>query len=142
MREKENNPNYENLTKKQKRNFKKKMRKKMKKAAQKIGTTNTESFLEDVNEDDDEESSVTSGKIDEKEIDIDEQASAEIGEVEIVNPEKSSEQQSVTDQKTNEAPIGQRKLADLDQDLKVTIADLGNACWTHNHFTSEIQTRQ
>ena len=28
------------------------------------------------------------------------------------------------------------------QDLKVKIADLGNACWVHHHFTEDIQTRQ
>ncbi|PAV80590.1 hypothetical protein WR25_11072 isoform B [Diploscapter pachys] len=27
-------------------------------------------------------------------------------------------------------------------DLQVKIADLGNACWTHHHFTEDIQTRQ
>ena len=27
-------------------------------------------------------------------------------------------------------------------DLTVKIADLGNACWVHHHFTEEIQTRQ
>jgi len=26
--------------------------------------------------------------------------------------------------------------------VRVKIADLGNACWTHHHFTSLIQTRQ
>nr|XP_039263595.1 SRSF protein kinase 3-like isoform X2 [Styela clava] len=26
--------------------------------------------------------------------------------------------------------------------IKVKIADLGNACWTHKHFTDDIQTRQ
>jgi serine/threonine-protein kinase SRPK3 len=26
--------------------------------------------------------------------------------------------------------------------FKVKIADLGNACWTHHHFATEIQTRQ
>ncbi|KAK3740601.1 hypothetical protein QZH41_009719, partial [Actinostola sp. cb2023] len=32
---------------------------------------------------------------------------------------------------------------DLDEnDIRVKIADLGNACWTHHHFTEEIQTRQ
>ena len=35
-------------------------------------------------------------------------------------------------------------LADQEQykDLKVKIADLGNGCWTHRHFTNDIQTRQ
>jgi len=27
-------------------------------------------------------------------------------------------------------------------DLQVKIADLGNACWEHHHFTEDIQTRQ
>lgn len=30
----------------------------------------------------------------------------------------------------------------LERGFKVKIADLGNACWTHHHFASEIQTRQ
>ena len=28
------------------------------------------------------------------------------------------------------------------EEMNVKIVDLGNACWTHHHFTSEIQTRQ
>jgi hypothetical protein len=28
------------------------------------------------------------------------------------------------------------------RDCKVKIVDLGNACWTHKHFTEDIQTRQ
>jgi serine/threonine protein kinase len=28
------------------------------------------------------------------------------------------------------------------KDAKVKIVDLGNACWTHKHFTDDIQTRQ
>jgi serine/threonine protein kinase len=27
-------------------------------------------------------------------------------------------------------------------DINIKIADLGNACWVHNHFTEDIQTRQ
>ncbi|XP_065067348.1 SRSF protein kinase 3-like isoform X2 [Rhopilema esculentum] len=30
----------------------------------------------------------------------------------------------------------------LNENIKVKIADLGNACWIHHHFTEEIQTRQ
>ncbi|KAJ3247349.1 serine/threonine protein kinase, CMGC group [Chytriomyces hyalinus] len=29
-----------------------------------------------------------------------------------------------------------------DEHIRVKIADLGNACWTHHHFTNDIQTRQ
>jgi len=31
---------------------------------------------------------------------------------------------------------------EVDEGLTVKIADLGNACWVHHHFTEEIQTRQ
>ena len=30
----------------------------------------------------------------------------------------------------------------IDEKVRVKIVDLGNACWTHHHFTSKIQTRQ
>jgi len=30
----------------------------------------------------------------------------------------------------------------LDDNFRIKIVDLGNACWTHHHFTSKIQTRQ
>lgn len=29
-----------------------------------------------------------------------------------------------------------------DYNVRVKIADLGNSCWTHKHFTMDIQTRQ
>jgi len=29
-----------------------------------------------------------------------------------------------------------------DENIKIKIADLGNACWFHTHFSTEIQTRQ
>jgi serine/threonine-protein kinase SRPK3 len=29
-----------------------------------------------------------------------------------------------------------------DETIMVKIADLGNSCWTHKHFTMDIQTRQ
>ncbi|XP_022795163.1 SRSF protein kinase 3-like isoform X2 [Stylophora pistillata] len=34
------------------------------------------------------------------------------------------------------------ELEEDDDSIKVKIADLGNACWIHHHFTEEIQTRQ
>ena len=30
----------------------------------------------------------------------------------------------------------------LDETLRLKICDLGNGCWTHHHFSTEIQTRQ
>jgi hypothetical protein len=36
-----------------------------------------------------------------------------------------------------------RRLLDMDYiDARIKIVDLGNACWTHKHFTEDIQTRQ
>mmetsp|Transcript_1799 Transcript_1799/g.2374 ORF Transcript_1799/g.2374 Transcript_1799/m.2374 type:complete len:115 (-) Transcript_1799:1130-1474(-) len=29
----------------------------------------------------------------------------------------------------------------IDEDIDVKICDLGNGCWTHNHFVPKIQTR-
>lgn len=29
----------------------------------------------------------------------------------------------------------------LDENVMVKICDMGNGCWTHHHFTPEIQTR-
>ncbi|KIH62740.1 hypothetical protein ANCDUO_06974 [Ancylostoma duodenale] len=54
----------------------------------------------------------------------------------------------------NSAPEGDGVTATIVQDIsdaegepnaplqQVKIADLGNACWTHHHFTEDIQTRQ
>ena len=33
-------------------------------------------------------------------------------------------------------------LQEIDPNLEIKIADLGNACWVHHHFSTEIQTRQ
>jgi hypothetical protein len=30
----------------------------------------------------------------------------------------------------------------LDENVRVKVVDLGNACWTHHHFSTKIQTRQ
>ena len=30
----------------------------------------------------------------------------------------------------------------IDENVKVKVVDLGNACWTHHHFSTKIQTRQ
>lgn len=40
---------------------------------------------------------------------------------------------------------GEKKLVSLTDELasvRVVIVDLGNACWTHKHFSEDIQTRQ
>lgn len=37
---------------------------------------------------------------------------------------------------------GKKRGPGLDENLRVKICDLGNACWFHHHFSTEIQTRQ
>jgi serine/threonine protein kinase len=37
---------------------------------------------------------------------------------------------------------GKKRGPGLDENVKVKIVDLGNACWYHHHFSTEIQTRQ
>ncbi len=37
---------------------------------------------------------------------------------------------------------GKKRGPGLDENVKVKIVDLGNACWFHHHFSTEIQTRQ
>jgi len=37
---------------------------------------------------------------------------------------------------------GKKRGPGLDENVRVKIVDLGNACWYHHHFSTEIQTRQ
>ena len=37
---------------------------------------------------------------------------------------------------------GKKRGPQLDENVNVKIVDLGNACWFHHHFSTEIQTRQ
>lgn len=37
---------------------------------------------------------------------------------------------------------GRKRGPGLDENVNVKIVDLGNACWYHHHFSTEIQTRQ
>jgi serine/threonine-protein kinase SRPK3 len=37
---------------------------------------------------------------------------------------------------------GKKRGPGIDENVKVKIVDLGNACWFHHHFSTEIQTRQ
>lgn len=37
---------------------------------------------------------------------------------------------------------GKKRGPGLDENVNVKIVDMGNACWLHHHFSTEIQTRQ
>lgn len=47
-----------------------------------------------------------------------------------------------THQQNNDDNGSIKSIINDDELISVKIADLGNACWTHHHFTDEIQTRQ
>ncbi|XP_070964605.1 SRSF protein kinase 1-like isoform X1 [Oncorhynchus clarkii lewisi] len=69
------------------------------------------------------------------------------GEEVLENVQYGGEQESLKDgEKTAKLAAGNllvNPLEPLNADrLKVKIADLGNACWLHKHFTEDIQTRQ
>ncbi|XP_029642356.1 SRSF protein kinase 3 isoform X7 [Octopus sinensis] len=49
-----------------------------------------------------------------------------------------------SERKSRDENVSRRKdpVHEVCEDLKVKIADLGNACWVSHHFTEDIQTRQ
>ncbi|XP_064604565.1 SRSF protein kinase 3-like isoform X2 [Liolophura sinensis] len=58
------------------------------------------------------------------------------GEIsEAMQIQDSSERTSLSDSSSSKEPS-------RDDEFRVKIADLGNACWTYHHFTEDIQTRQ
>ena len=70
------------------------------------------------------------------------------------NPDTASvselpDQSAIEEEGVEAAPPAKPKSLSLDDDcskpdenIKIKIADLGNACWFNNHFSTEIQTRQ
>lgn len=43
--------------------------------------------------------------------------------------------------KKQNLPLGKDGKPLLTENVKLKIVDLGNGCWGHHHFSSEIQTR-
>ena len=69
--------------------------------------------------------------------------------VELTCPEEGAEDEGGSESEaTGDAPQEDCSLGDpstwgpLKNPVSVKIADLGNACWVHRHFTEDIQTRQ
>ncbi|XP_038067202.1 SRSF protein kinase 3-like isoform X2 [Patiria miniata] len=58
----------------------------------------------------------------------------------ILDAETASKEDAIKMENQNDGAESQS--ANDDNELKVKLADLGNACWTHHHFTEDIQTRQ
>ncbi|KAK7119855.1 hypothetical protein R3I94_021633 [Phoxinus phoxinus] len=70
---------------------------------------------------------------------------AEVGLTMEVDPSAQAvtEEESLKDAKNAAGNLLLNPLEPLNADkIQVKIADLGNACWVHKHFTDDIQTRQ
>jgi len=56
--------------------------------------------------------------------------------------EKSKSKETVEEMKADfDDQINGKRGRKLDEKVMVKICDMGNGCWTHHHFTPEIQTR-
>ncbi|CAJ1056185.1 SRSF protein kinase 2 [Xyrichtys novacula] len=76
---------------------------------------------------------------------------ADIGEGPSPNSPTADRSRTVSSSSTGDTPKVRARAADLlinpldprnAESIRVKIADLGNACWVHKHFTEDIQTRQ
>ncbi|XP_029952774.1 SRSF protein kinase 2 isoform X3 [Salarias fasciatus] len=76
---------------------------------------------------------------------------ADIGAGPLPNSPSADRSRTVSSSSTGDTPKVRARAADLlinpldprnAESIRVKIADLGNACWVHKHFTEDIQTRQ
>ncbi|XP_035520729.1 SRSF protein kinase 3 [Morone saxatilis] len=76
---------------------------------------------------------------------------ADIGAGPSPNSPTADRSRTVSSSSTGDTPKVRARAADLlinpldprnAESIRVKIADLGNACWVHKHFTEDIQTRQ
>ncbi|XP_054631148.1 SRSF protein kinase 2 isoform X3 [Dunckerocampus dactyliophorus] len=76
---------------------------------------------------------------------------ADIGAGQSPDSPAADRSRTVSSSSTGETPKVRARAADLlinpldprnAESIRVKIADLGNACWVHKHFTEDIQTRQ
>lgn len=56
------------------------------------------------------------------------------------NVKDENEKAEIIQKTTNDK--GKKRGPGLDENVNVKIVDMGNACWYHHHFSTEIQTRQ
>lgn len=150
---------FEGLNAKQKKNLRKKLQRQRKKA-EKLNDSQIQSSVDNDNEGKDDGSDMENKDIDQiGDIDIDigdkpsskdgDQAKAEKkseeksqDEAKEENP-KSVEEETVEEMKADyEEKLNNKRGRRLDEAVMVKICDMGNGCWTHHHFTPEIQTRQ
>lgn len=142
---------FEGLTSKQKKNLRKKLQRQRKKA-EKLENSQIESSVDGGDGGNDEGSDIDNQEIDAIDIDIGEKkksdGSAKKPEEKILeglsdNKSKEAPEEAVEEMKADyEEKLNNKRGRKLDEGVMVKICDMGNGCWTHHHFTPEIQTRQ
>lgn len=142
---------FEGLTAKQKKNLRKKLqrqRKKRENLDSQAGSSVDASESKDTSMIDDKDMDKTPmGEIDNIDIDVDEKDKDKKEDKPEEDDKKNLEipkkpEQSVEEMKKEFADLQSKRGRKLDDKVMVKICDMGNGCWTHHHFTPEIQTRQ
>lgn len=147
---------FEGLTSKQKKNLRKKLQRQRKKA-EKLENSQIESSVDGGDGGNNGEGSdIENQEIDAIDIDVGgEKKPDEAPPAVQKKPEENKILEGLSDNKSKEAPeetveemkadyeekLNNKRGRKLDEKLMVKICDMGNGCWTHHHFTPEIQTR-
>lgn len=61
---------------------------------------------------------------------------------ELINKIKSAENGEPTQPPKQQFKVNKKRGPGIDENVRLKIVDLGNACWINHHFSTEIQTRQ
>lgn len=146
---------FEGLTSKQKKNLRKKLQRQRKKQ-QKFENSQISSTIDKSGEEDG--SDIADQEIGDIDIDVGGKPDTAPKEEEKASTEKileglsDSEPKETTPRKPEETieemkadyedKLNNKRGRKLDEKVMVKICDMGNGCWTHHHFTPEIQTRQ
>ena len=134
---------FEGLTSKQKKNLRKKLQRQRKKQ-EKLNSSQIQSSVDLGSKNDDCDPGLDLQEIDDIDINVDGSKDKKEEAKVLLNDEVSSVKTAEqVQEQTPEAKVEFSKRGrKLDDEVMVKICDMGNGCWTHHHFTPEIQTRQ
>jgi len=134
---------FEGLNAKQKKNLRKKLQRQRKKK-EKLDSSQLDSSIGGDLEGS-KGSDIGHVEIDNIDIDIggsgDKKPAVEEKILDKLSSDKEPEQ-TIEEMKAEFNEINGKRGRKLDESVMVKICDMGNGCWTHHHFTPEIQTRQ
>ena len=128
---------FEGLTAKQKKNLRKKLQRQRKKNNDK---SQTSSIIDGSAKDN--LSGLGDQDIGDINIDIDASEAEKKKTPEKQDTAEKKNEQTVEEMKTEYNELHNKRGRKIDETVMVKICDMGNGCWTHHHFTPEIQTRQ